>query len=164
MGITTTFEEELARKGNIIYPNVGDSMMPLIRQGKDLLIIQRPPEWNEQDYGDSAVKLKRLDVPLYKRDNGAYVLHRILKVRKNDYVICGDNRYCREYGITDRNIIGVLTGVIRDGREISVTDFKYRVYSHLWCDFFYIRALLLHTGALIRRIKNRKKDIRCNEK
>ena len=41
----STFEEELARKRKLIYTNVGDSMMPLLRQGKDLLIIERPEEW-----------------------------------------------------------------------------------------------------------------------
>ena len=77
----TTFEEELIRKEKIIYPNVGSSMMPLIRQGKDVMIITRPASWKEY-CGDTVVKLKRLDVPLYKRDNGTYVLHRVLKVRK----------------------------------------------------------------------------------
>ena len=40
----STFEEELTRKRKLIYTNVGDSMMPLLRQGKDLLIIERPKE------------------------------------------------------------------------------------------------------------------------
>ncbi|MGN1416001.1 MAG: S24/S26 family peptidase [Oscillospiraceae bacterium] len=115
-------------------------MEPLIRQGRDLLII-------------SAVsgRLKKYDVPLYKRDSGQYVLHRILKVRQNDYVICGDNRWQREYGITDRHIIGVLTGIVRDGKEISVTDKKYRLYVHLWCDFFYVRAFILMVKHYIKR-------------
>lgn len=138
----STFEEEIRRKGKLYYTNVGDSMEPLIRQGRDLLII-------------SAVngRLKRYDVPLYKRDSGQYVLHRILKVRADDYVICGDNRWQREYGITDRHIIGVLTGIVRDGKEISVNDGKYRAYVHLWCDFFYIRAFILRVGHFIKRWK-----------
>ena len=76
----STFEEELTRKRKLIYTNVGDSMMPLLRQGKDLLIIERPKEWDVPYEGseDTVRKLKRLDVPLYKRDNGAYVLHRVL--------------------------------------------------------------------------------------
>ena len=114
--------------------------MPLIRQGKDLLIIEKVNG-----------RLKKYDVPLYKRDSGQYVLHRILKVRKNDYVICGDNRWGREYGIQDRHIIGVLTGIIRDGKEISVNDKKYKIYVHLWCDFFWIRAFILRTKHFIKR-------------
>ena len=141
----STFEEELAKHGRLVYTNVGNSMMPLLRQGKDLLIISRKP----------AGRLKKYDLPLYKRDNGKYVLHRILKVRKNDYVLCGDHQWHREAGITDRHIIGVLTAVIRDGKEISVTDWKYRLYVHLWCDFFYLRAMILLLKALPKRIKRK---------
>ena len=78
--IRSTFEEQLAQNGRLIYTNKGSSMLPLIREGRDLLII-------EPVHG----RLKKYDVPLYKRDSGQYVLHRILKVRSDDYVICGDN-------------------------------------------------------------------------
>ena len=37
----STFEEEISRTGKLIYTNVGDSMMPLIRQNRDLLIIEK---------------------------------------------------------------------------------------------------------------------------
>lgn len=133
----TKFEDIIERDGKLIYTNVGDSMMPLIRQDRDLLIIEKP-----------CGRLKKYDVPLYKRDNGQYVLHRILKVREGDYVICGDNRYVKEYGITDRQIIGVLKAVVRDGKEVSVTNRKYRVYVHLWCDLFPIRAFILRAKRL----------------
>ncbi len=136
----STFEEVIERNGKLIYTNVGDSMMPLLRQNRDLLIIEKPNG-----------RLKKYDVPLYKRDSGQYVLHRILKVRKDDYVICGDNRYTKEYGITDRHIIGVLTGVVRDGKELSMTDKKYLLYVHLWCDFFWIRAFVLLVKHVIKR-------------
>lgn len=136
----STFEEEIEKSSKIIYTNVGDSMMPFIKQGRDVLVISR-----------AEGRLKRYDVPLYKRDSGQYVLHRILKVRENDYVICGDNRWNREYGITDRHIIGVLTGIIRDGREIPVTDRKYRIYVHLWCDFFPVRAFIIRIRQFLKR-------------
>ncbi len=136
----STFEDEIKRTGRIIYTNVGDSMMPLIKQGRDVLVI-------------SVVngRLKRYDIPLYKRDSGQYVLHRILKVRKNDYVICGDYRCNKEYGITDRHIIGVLSGIIRDGREIPVTDIKCRIYAHLWCDLFPVRVLIIRIRQIFKR-------------
>lgn len=134
----STFEEEIQRNGKLVYTNVGDSMNPLIRQGRDLLVISKAND-----------RLKKYDVPLYKRDSGQYVLHRILKVRKEDYVTCGDNRWQKEYGITDRHILGVLTAVVRNGKEIPVTDKKYRLYVHLWCDFFYIRAFILRAKHFI---------------
>lgn len=130
--IKSTFEQELTQKGKLIYTNVGDSMEPLICQNKDLLIIERI-------HG----RLKKYDVPLYKRDTGQYVLHRVLQVREQDYILCGDNRWQKESGITDRHILGILTGIIRNGKMISVTDKSYQLYVHLWCDFFPVRALMI---------------------
>lgn len=138
--MNSSFEEQLEKNGVLIYTNVGDSMMPLLRQHKDIIIIKK-----------SVDKLKKYDVPLYKRSNGQYVLHRILKVNKNDYVLCGDNRWQLEHGITDKNIIGVLTGFIRDGKEILVTNKRYMLYVHLWCDFFLIRAFILRVKQYLKR-------------
>ena len=137
----SSFEEILDRDGRLYYTNVGDSMMPLIKQGRDLLVIVKPNG-----------RLKKYDIPLYKRDNGRYVLHRILKVRENDYVICGDNRWSKETGITDRHIIGVLTAVVRDGKEISLDTRKYRMYTVLWCGLFPGRAFLLKVMHVWKRV------------
>lgn len=135
-----TFEQVLARDGRLVYTNKGDSMMPLIKEGRDLVVIVPP-----------CGRLKKYDVPLYKRDNGKYVLHRVLKVRGDGYVICGDNRWRREYGITDRHVIGVLSAVVRNGRTIRTTDLRYRLYVHLWCDFFYVRAAVFGVRGLLKK-------------
>ena len=140
----STFEEILARDGQLVYTNVGDSMLPLIRQGRDLLVIK-----------PKTGRLKKYDIPLYRRDSGQYVLHRILKVRPDDYVICGDNRWSREYGITDRHIVGVLTAIIRDGKEIPMTDWRLRMYAHLWCDLFPLRAGILRCLSVMKRARRR---------
>ena len=58
-------------------------------------------------------------------------------------MICGDNRYQKETGITQKHIIGVLDAIVRDGKELSVSDWRYRLYVHLWCDFFWVRAIFL---------------------
>ena len=136
----STFKEQLLEHGKIIYTNVGISMMPLIRQNRDVLIIERPDG-----------RLKKYDCPLYVRRDGTHVLHRILKVRENDYVICGDHNTVREYGITDDDIIGVMTGMIRNGKELNFNSFSYKLYYHLWCDLFYLRVFLLKTKALAKR-------------
>ena len=136
----STFEAEIEAHGQLVYTNVGDSMLPLIRQGRDLVVIERPTG-----------RLKKYDVPLYRRDGGQYVLHRVLKVRQNDYVLCGDNRWRRETGITDGHVRGVLTAVVRDGKELPVTDWRYRLYVHLWCDLFPLRAFLLMAIHVLKR-------------
>lgn len=113
------FEDVIAEQGKLVYTNVGDSMYPLIKP-RDLLVIEACEK-----------PLKKYDVPLYKRDTGQYVLHRIVKIKNGEYYICGDNRRGFERGITDRHILGKLTFIIRDGREIPIDAPKYRVYDRL---------------------------------
>ena len=98
------FEDIIAEQGKLVYTNVGDSMFPIIR-ARDLLIIEAVKE-----------PLKVGDVPLYKRDSGQYVLHRIVAIKKGKYSMKGDNRTFIEKGITDKHIIGVLTGIVRNGK------------------------------------------------
>lgn len=134
------FEEIIAQQGHLVYTNTGTSMMPLLRQHHDLLIIGPPP----------AGRLRLWDVPLYRRDNGQYILHRVLWVGRHSYTMCGDNQWHPERGITDRHVIGVLEGVNRDGRYLPVrptpehphVPWRYRLYVFLWCVGFPIRAVI----------------------
>jgi hypothetical protein len=41
--------------------------------------------------------------------------------------------------------------VVRDGKEISVKDWRYRLYVHLWWDFFYIRGGILWLKGKLRQ-------------
>ena len=140
-----TFEEELNLHGGFIFTNVGDSMLPLIHPGRDVLEITKRP----------VGRLKKYDIPLYKAGD-RYILHRILKVREHDYIIAGDHNYRREI-VTESQIIGVLTGLTRDGKQRNLSGWKYRLYLFFWCDLFPIRAAVLYAEALARRILGRMK-------
>ena len=115
----STIEDYLNERGTLTYSNVGTSMMPLLRQGRDLFTVRRKgPE-----------RCKVGDVVLYRRPPDKYVLHRIVEVREDSYVILGDNCIYREYGVTDSDILGVMTGYVRDGKEHSVTEQAYLDYT-----------------------------------
>ena len=149
--MSVRFEDVLARDGKLIYTGTGYSMLPLLRPKRDLIIIQRP-----------SGRLRRYDVALYKRGPGEYILHRVMKVRPDGYVLCGDHQWRREYGVTDRQIIGVLTAFVRDGKEISVTDRRYRLYVRLWCGLFWLRAAILWCLALPGRVGRKLKSSRIS--
>lgn len=138
----STFEQVLQEHGQLVYTNVGDSMWPLLHEGRDLMVIDKKPEG----------RMKKYDAILYKRPCGKYIMHRILKVRQDDYVLCGDNRWLREFGVKDEWILGVLTAVVRKGKRVSVTSWKYRLYVHIWCDFYWIRAFILRGWGVLRKI------------
>lgn len=150
---TITFEELLDQKGVIVYTNVGFSMLPLLRQRRDLIEIRKK----------GPGRCKKYDAVLYKRGD-RYILHRILKVRPNDYVIVGDHCFRREFGITDAMILGVMTRVVRDGKTITPDNKWYKLYVHLWCDFYPIRAAILYMKALARAALRRAKRILTGEK
>ncbi len=125
----STYEQELAQKGTLIYTTVGRSMRPFLRSGEDMIVIERTN-------GRCQVR----DVVLYRRTNGKYVLHRIMRVRKDDYVLCGDNCWDLEPGIRDEQILGVLTAVIRNGKQQNVNDPAYRTKVFLWWLVYPLRA------------------------
>ena len=111
------FENEIQSKGYIVYTNEGDSMMPLLREHRDIMVIRKVTE-----------PLKKYDAVLFKRPTGAYVLHRIVKVcGLGLYRIAGDNRAFSEL-VPEEWIIGILSEVIRDGRHVSVESDEYKAY------------------------------------
>ncbi len=109
--------EKLKNGGKVKIKPRGTSMLPMIRQDIDEVELIKP-----------SGRLKKYDIPFYKRKSGQFVLHRIIKVRKNDYVLCGDNQTQPEYGITDDMIFAVVSGYYCDGKYISVKDSEYRAY------------------------------------
>ena len=143
----TKFENEIESKGYIVYTNVGASMMPLLRQNKDLMVIRKITE-----------PLKKNDAVLFKRPNGAYVLHRIVKVcGLGQYRIVGDNCAFPET-VPEEWIIGILTEVIKDGRHISVESDEYKRYLKKvpWRRFklklrYFPRAVIGKTKSVLRR-------------
>lgn len=137
--------EKIEAGATVTIQPKGTSMLPLLRQGIDEVILKRPPE-----------KLKKFDIPFYKRASGQFVLHRIVKVRKNDYVLCGDNQTEYEYNITDDMILAVVDTIIKDGKKIPVTDKDYLNYCKKQLKKIKIKRLTGKIKKVIKFILHRK--------
>ena len=122
-------EDVLAEEGLFVSTTVGVSMFPMLRNRRDTIIVM-PYEG----------RLKKYDVPLYKRGSD-YILHRIIEVLPDSYVICGDNCIQKEYGITDEQILGVLTGFYRGSKQIDMDSWGYKLYVRVWCKLYPIRKI-----------------------
>ena len=147
MNEISSFEDILDRFGQLVHPPKGVSMLPLLREERDLMVVQRK----------TGKPLQKHDVVLFKRPvrnaPDAYVLHRIEKLNPDgSYWIVGDNSFCGET-VQEKQIIGVLSAVIRDGKTIPVTQLSYRIYVKLWYFFFPLRYLLRRAHNLIRRLQ-----------
>ena len=133
------FEELLKRDGSFLYTFKGVSMKPLLHQGKDVVIISsidRP--------------IKKLDIVLYKV-NERYVLHRVLKIKKDHYVIRGDNTYSEEF-IPKNNVFGILTSYYKNDKLKKVNTKGAILLYYLWLTTYPLRWLLVKTKRLLRRI------------
>ena len=138
-----SFEEFINNHGYLLYTNVGGSMLPFLREKKDIIEIcpvQR--------------KIKKYEVVLYKKSN-KYILHRCISSSSAGYVFAGDHNTFKEYGVKDEDIIGVMTRVVRNGRSIYPSNLLYKVYYHLWVDFFSIRVILLRGKLVVHLVVKR---------
>ncbi|MBO5480661.1 MAG: S24/S26 family peptidase [Clostridia bacterium] len=109
-------EDVLAQKGVYVGPTVGISMLPMLKNRRDTIVVKPKTE-----------RLKRLDVALYKRGD-AYVLHRVLQPIDGGYIIRGDNCYSDEK-VPENAVFGVLTEFFRKDKHYYCTDEKYIRYA-----------------------------------
>ncbi len=112
-----SYKELIEKNGYYIATPIGTSMMPMIRQRLDTVRLVKPTK-----------RLKKYDVILYQRKDKTYVLHRIIGVKKDSYVLCGDNQFIKEYNVTDEMIIGVVDGFYRGETYVSNDNKEYIRY------------------------------------
>ena len=112
--------ERLEAGQTVRFSPMGISMLPMLRQGKDSVVLSPVPE-----------KLKKYDLPLYRRPDGQYVLHRIAEVG-DTYTCIGDNQFRMEPGVEHGQILALVTAFYRGERKWEVTSPLYRLYCRFW--------------------------------
>ena len=115
---TVAYEELLKRDGKIITHVVGRSMLPLLHDRESIVIVE--------DIG--RVPPRRGDVVLY-RMGGRYILHRVLRIEGEAYVIRGDNTWTLEH-VPKTALLGTMTGFFRrpKSRLTGRKNVVYRLY------------------------------------
>jgi len=135
-------EQILAGKKARFGPK-GTSMLPLIRQGIDTVVLEKAPD-----------KLKKYDLPLYLRENGQFVLHRVVGENKDGYIMCGDNQCVREYAVKHSQILALATGMYRGEEFLSFDDKEYISYCKKQVfkkKLYKIYVILRNFGSKIKR-------------
>ena len=98
-----------------LYPR-GTSMMPLLREGLDSVLLVSPRDVSVND------------IVLYKRDDGHFVLHRVVKIKNGEYIMCGDNQYILERGITASHLLARVKCVFREDIRVELDNKNYVKY------------------------------------
>ena len=124
--IMPIIREQLAAGERVKFSPRGISMLPMLRPETDSVVLSPLPQ-----------TLKKYDLPLYRRQDGSYILHRIIEVGET-YTCMGDNQFTKEPGIRKEQMIALVTGFYRNRRFHSVEEPLYRFYCKFW---YYSRPL-----------------------
>lgn len=135
--------EHLADNQSVRFGPRGTSMLPMLRQGID--VVELSP---------ISRGLKKYDLPLYQRDSGQYVLHRIVSVGET-YTCIGDNQFVFEPNVRHDQMIALVTAFTRGDKRIEVTAPSYQFYCRFWCTTRPIRHLWCRGIGLLKRLARR---------
>ena len=84
------------------------------------------------------------------------MLHRIIGIYKGGFVMCGDNRTVPEYVVKKKQVIGVLTDIIRDGKTLPVDELTRELRLKNASDLMYLICHMykhyIHGGTGLRNL------------
>ena len=99
------------------YPR-GTSMQPMLLAGRDSVVLGK------------AENVRAGDVLFYRRDDGAFVLHRLVGIHKGIYTMCGDHQHVFvEHGIRPDQVLFKLVAFYTGEDYHSVEDEEYKEYT-----------------------------------
>lgn len=145
---------ELLREGRqVTIPVKGSSMLPFIREGKDLVVLEGLGKGEEAGLNH---EIRRGDIVLF-RYSGKYIMHRVLRVSGDVAFIQGDGvlKYKEKCGL--EHIYGRVVKILRNGvKEVDPSSCAQRFFWNLWLLISPLRRYLL---GVYRRLP--KKDAYC---
>lgn len=144
--IYDVMKEMLDKGGTVNFNPRGTSMLPTLHNDGDRVVLKKY---------DS---LKKYDLPLYLREGGQFVLHRVVSVNADGtYNMCGDNQWHIEKNIRPDQIIGTVIQIQRGNRKFSASNPIYRLYVRLWVGIRPLRHIVIGGTRKILRILKQKK-------
>lgn len=111
----------------------GNSMLPMIRDGKDEVVLRKP---SEESFCVGALLLARLS-------SDRYVLHRVTHIDGEKIRMRGDGNLSVYEWCKRQDIIAEVAEVKRGNRTIEQGDFRWRLYKSLWPSNSFVRRVLL---------------------
>lgn len=142
MNNLSPLEREILSGKPVVTLTYGDSMEPLLYNKSTRVVIVK-----------TTGSLKKYDLPVYKRDTGQFVMHRIIKADNEFYYTRGDNRTGLEK-VPKQWVLGVVTEIYRKDKHIFVTDIKYKAYVYFWTFSYPARCVLKKVRRLLKRGSN----------
>lgn len=126
-------EQCLQELGYAVVPVRGTSMWPLLKEGKTRVQVE----------AKEGKQVRKGDIVLYRRKNGTLVLHRIIKVEDDTFLVCGDHQWKLDEKVQEEQILAVAQGFFRNGHYIDEKTWWYRLYKRFWNGNLTVRRFCL---------------------
>lgn len=110
----------------------GSSMAPFLVHERDSIIFSKPQR-----------ELQRGDMVFYQRENGQFVMHRILHVKPEGLYIVGDAQTEIEGPVNPSQVFAVVTRAQRKGKWIGPGDFWWWFFRTVWIRLVPVRKIIL---------------------
>ena len=117
----------------------GGSMTPFLVGGRDTVYLSRLTR-----------PARRGDMLLYRRRNGAYVLHRVYRAEET-LTMVGDAQTELEPGICLSQVMAIVTRVERKGKTIGPGAFWWKFFEKVWLRMIPVRRGLMKLYAVVRK-------------
>lgn len=136
---------ELTEQGKEVNMLIsGNSMSPFLMHGRDSIRLKKPDR-----------KLRKGDMVFFQRKSGKFVMHRIIRVRKEGFYLLGDSQQSSEIEgpIEESKIFAMITSVCRKGRWIGPGNFWWEFFEHYWIIMIPFRRFLINTYRFMSSIR-----------
>ena len=110
--------ETLNRRQKAAFMVKGRSMMPFFKDGKTIVSLDKKKHYNKNDV-------------IFFRYKGHLKLHRIINIKNDDIIACGDYLFQKEH-IKHDDIIGYVESFQTKDNIIDTNQFTYRLSVQLW--------------------------------
>jgi len=130
VSLSSNIESILKKEGFYLFTGNGNSMWPIIRDGIDTIEVREVRE-----------PLSAGNVVLFRNAENRYVLHRILEAKDGCYFVRGDNTYTPDV-VPQERIIGIMTGLWRAEKKVSLDSPKYVLYTKLCLKYPFLFRIL----------------------
>ncbi len=110
---------------------VGTSMEPFLVHDRDKIYFRKPEG-----------TIKKGDMVFYQRESGAYVMHRVMKVKRQQYYMAGDHQTFLEGPIEKKQIFAKVVSVEKDGVWMTEEDKLWKFYAVWWRRLFWLRKVV----------------------
>ena len=119
----------------------GNSMSPFLAHHRDTVYLTKVTQ-----------PLGRGDMILYRRDNGAYVLHRIYTINNGTYTLVGDAQTALEQGIRPDQVLATVRAVRRKGKLLQPGSFWWAFFQRIWIRIVPLRPVITAAYSRLTRL------------